>query len=96
MSTTIVSAFGTFTESELDTLKKGLREMSDVMTMQEAQRDTMKELINHLYEELKIPKKLIRKMATTYHKRNYSEVIAEQEEFEALYEGIVKKVEDLV
>lgn len=93
--TTVVTAFGTFTESELSVLKKGLREMSDVMTMQEAQRDTMKELITHLYEELKLPKKLIRKMAKTYHLRNYNEVVAEQEEFEALYEGIVTKSEDI-
>jgi hypothetical protein len=66
-----------------------MKELSDVMTMQEAQRDTLKEIINSVHEELKIPKKIIRKMAKTYHKKNYNEVVAEQEEFELLYEGIV-------
>ena len=89
MTKTVASTFGTFTDAELNTLKKGLKELSDVMPMQEAQRDTLKEIINSVHDELKIPKKIIRKMAKTYHKSNYSEVVAEQEEFELLYEGII-------
>lgn len=89
MTKSVASTFGTFTDEELKVLKKGLSEISDVMTMREAQSDTLKEIVNHLYEELKIPKKLIKKMANTYHKRNYNEVVAEQEEFELLYEGII-------
>jgi hypothetical protein len=89
MTKTVASTFGTFTEEELRVLKTGMKELSDVMTMQEAQRDTLKEIINSVHEELKIPKKIIRKMAKTYHKKNYNEVVAEQEEFELLYEGIV-------
>lgn len=91
MTKTVASTFGTFTDAELAILKKGLKELSDVMTMQEAQRDTLKEIINSVYDELKIPKKIIRKMAKTYHKSNYSEVVAEQEEFELLYEGIISE-----
>lgn len=88
MTKTVASTFGTFTDEELQTLKKGLKELSDVMTMMESQREVMKDIINSVYDELKIPKKIIRKMAVTYHKKNYSEVVAEQEEFELLYEGI--------
>lgn len=88
MSKTVISTFGTFTDEELNTLKKGLREYSDVLTMMESQREVIKEIINALYDELKIPKKLIRKMGVTYHKKNFSEVSAENEEFELLYEGI--------
>lgn len=93
MTTTVASAFGTFTDDELKKLKKGLSELSDVMTMKQAQNDTMKEIIAALNEELNIPKKLIRKMAVVYHKSNYSEVVAEQEEFELLFEGILAKQE---
>jgi putative protein kinase ArgK-like GTPase of G3E family len=89
MSKTVVSSFGTFTTDELDTLKKGMRELSDVYTMQEAQRDTVKSIIDELYQELKIPKKLIRKISKTYHKQNFSEVVAEQQELELFFEGIV-------
>lgn len=89
-NTTIVSTFGTFSEQEINKLKKSLREMSDVFSMQEAQRETLKEIMNDAYEELKIPKKILRKLAKTYHKRNYSEIVVENEEFELLYTGVVE------
>lgn len=88
MGNTVASTFGTFTEQELEKLKKGIREMSDVMTMMEAQRETMKNIIDDVYDELKIPKKIIRKIAKTYHKQNFSEQRTENEEFELFYEGI--------
>jgi hypothetical protein len=94
MAKTVVSAFGTFTDEELNTLKKGLREFSDVMTMMESQREVIKDILGTLYDELKIPKKLIRKMAVTYHKKNFSEVTAENEEFEALYEGVISQSQE--
>jgi len=94
MSKTVVSAFGTFTNEELNILKKGIREYSDVLTMMESQKELMKDIIGNLYEELKIPKKLIRKMAVTYHKKNFSEVTAENEEFEALYEGVISQSQE--
>ena len=95
MTTTVASTFGTFTEEQLRILKNGMKEMSDVFTMQESQREVIKDILGNLHEELKIPKKLIRKMAKTYHKRNFEEVVAEQEEFELLYEGIVTKSKDV-
>jgi len=91
MSKTVVSNFGTFTDKEIDILKKGIKEMSDVFTMQESQKEILKDIINNMYEELKIPKRMIRKMAKTYHDRNYSEVVAENEEFSLLYEGVIEE-----
>jgi hypothetical protein len=91
MSKTVASTFGTFTQQELDVLKKGLKELSDVMSMMDSQREVLKDIINSVHDELKIPKKIIRKMGVTYHKKNYNEVVAEQEEFELLYEGIVQE-----
>lgn len=89
MSKTVVSNFGTFTDKELETLKKGVKELSDVYTMQEAQRETAKSIIDELYEELKLPKKLIRKISKVFHKQNFSQVVAENQEFELFVEGIV-------
>lgn len=91
---TVASTFGTFTNEELKVLKNGMRELSDVFTMQESQREVVRDILNSLHEELKIPKKIIRKMAKTYHKSNYSEVLAEQEEFELLYSGIIDESSD--
>lgn len=94
MSTTVVSSFGTFTDEELNTLKNALREYSDVMTMMESQKEVMKDIVNSLYDELKIPKKIIRKMAVVYHKKNFSEVTVENQEFELLYEGVISKTKE--
>ncbi len=94
MSTTVVSSFGTFTDEELNTLKNGLREYSDVLTMMDSQKEVAKDIINSLYDELKIPKKIIRKMGNVYHKKNFSEVTVENQEFELLYEGIISKTKE--
>lgn len=90
MSNVVASTFGNFTEEELKVLKNGIKELSDVYTMMEAQKDTEKSIIDAVYEELKIPKSLIRKVAKAYHKRNYDAVVAENEEFQLFYEGVVK------
>lgn len=89
MSKTIVSAFGTLDENQISTLKKGLSEISDVMTMMDASKDTIKEIYKHLHEELSIPKGILRKMAVTYHKRNFDQVSSENSEFESLYESVI-------
>lgn len=86
--TTVSTIFGTFSEEEMKKLRNGLSEISDVMTMMEAQRDTQKELINTLFDDLKIPKKIIRRLAKTYHKKNFVEESTINTEFEALYEGV--------
>lgn len=91
MSKTVVSTFGTFTDQELEVLKKGIAEISDIFTMQEAQRDALKEAIDHVYEELKIPKRIIRKIAKTYHKKDFQTVSTENEDFELLYVGVMEE-----
>lgn len=87
----VASTFGTFTEEQLKILKNGIKELSDVYTMMEAQKDTEKAIIESVYDELKIPKKIIKKVARAYHKRNYASVVAEQEEFQLFYEGVVSE-----
>lgn len=90
MSTkTIASSFGNLTDKEIEKIKNSLKECSTVFTLMEAQRDTLKNIINDLHEEVKIPKKIIRMLAQTYHKQNFSEVVAEQEEFELIFDGVV-------
>lgn len=87
----VASTFGNFTEEQLKVLKNGIKELSDVYTMMEAQKDTEKSIIDSVYEELNIPKKIIKKVARAYHKRNYASVVAEQEEFQLFYEGIASE-----
>lgn len=67
-----------------------LKEISNALTRAEAERDFIKEAIKIASEEHQIDKKILRKMASVYHKQNFDTVQGESEEFVALYETIVK------
>jgi hypothetical protein len=43
-----------------------------------------------MQDEHEIPKKLSRKLAKVYHKRNYEEEVAEQSDFQTIYENVAK------
>jgi UV DNA damage repair endonuclease len=60
------------------------------MSRVEGERSFSKEAIADICEQLKIPKKLVAKMAKVYHKQNYDEEVAVHEQFETLYETVVK------
>lgn len=91
MSKSVVSAFGTFDEKQLKLLKDSLSNLCDIYTMMDAQKDAAKEVIDNVFEELKIPKSLVRKMAKTYYKANFYSVVSENEEFETLYNEAVNE-----
>ena len=65
-----------------------MNEMSSSMLRGEAEKELQKNIINDLFDELKIPKKVLSKMARVYHKQNFAEEKATHEEFEELYHTI--------
>lgn len=70
-------------------VKKMLDEISASYTRIAAEKDLIKETIADLSKQYEIPKKILAKMAKTYHKQSF---YAEQEEhgdFEELYENVV-------
>ena len=67
-----------------------LQEVSNSLTRVEAERDLIKEILQKMQDECEIPKKLGRKLARTYHKRNYEEEVAEQSDFQTIYENVAK------
>jgi hypothetical protein len=67
-----------------------LQEISNSLTRVEAERDHIKDVLQKLQDECEIPKKLGRKLARTYHKRNYEEEVAEQSDFQSIYENVAK------
>jgi Transcriptional regulator DsbA len=67
-----------------------LQEISNSLTRIEAERDLIKEILQKMQDECEIPKKLGRKLAKTYHKRNYEEEVAEQADFQTIYENVAK------
>lgn len=67
-----------------------LQEISNSLTRIEAERDLVKEILQRMQEECEIPKKLGRKLAKVYHKRNFEEEVAQQNDFVDIYEKVAK------
>ena len=67
-----------------------LQEISNSLTRVEAERDLIKEILQKMQDECEIPKKLGSKLAKVYHKRNYEEEVAEQSDFQTIYENVAK------
>ena len=67
-----------------------LQEISNSLTRIEAEHDLIKEILEKMQDECELPKKLSRKLAKVYHKRNYEEEIAEQSDFQTVYESVAK------
>lgn len=72
-------------------IKKMLGEISGSMTRMEAERDLIRETIKEMSQQFQLPKKTLSRMAKVYHKQNYTQEVAEHEEFEDLYETIVQE-----
>ena len=67
-----------------------LPECSAPMTRIDGEKDYIKESVNDICKNLQLPKRLLNRMVKVYHKQNYDEEVATHEQFETLYETIVK------
>lgn len=76
--------------TDREKLFKILKECSDSMTRIAAEKDLIKETVKDICEELQLPKRLVNRMVKVYHKQNYDEEVATHEQFETLYETVVK------
>jgi hypothetical protein len=76
--------------ADREKLFKVLQECSGSMTRMEGEKDYIKESVAAIAKDLQLPKKLVAKMVKVYHKQNYDEEVATHEQFEQLYETIVK------
>jgi hypothetical protein len=77
-------------EPDRDKLFKIIKECSDSMTRMDAEKDYVREAITDTSKSMQLPKKLVAKLVKVYHKQNFDEEVAVQEQFETLYETIVK------
>lgn len=67
-----------------------LKDCSASKTRIEGERDLIKEAVSDISKELNLPKKIINRMVKVYHKQNFDEEVAVQDQFETLYQNIVK------
>ena len=80
------------TEADRKKFMDAVQEISNSMLRVEAERDLIREIVKDKSDEFKISKKVINKIAKTYHKQNRTQVEAEHEEFLEIYdEATVKK-----
>jgi len=77
-------------ETDRKKLLDAIRECSNSMTRIESEKDLIKEAVKTVCEDLKLPKRLVNRLVKVYHKQNYDEEVATHEQFEQLYETIVK------
>lgn len=86
----------TLSAPERDKLKQCLVEITNVLARVDAEKDHQKEITARIKEEFGIKPAQANKLARVMYKHNYSDLQAEQEDFEYLYETLVegKKAED--
>jgi len=70
-------------------LKGAMNELDAAMTRVAAERDFINDTITDLSSTLEIPKAVIRKAATAYHKRDLTNLELELDDIKALYESVV-------
>lgn len=76
------------TPAETQRLFNALKQISDAMTRQEAERDLIKNIKKDLREEFDFKVKVLNRLAKTFHKQNFDEEEEIHKEFEALYESV--------
>ena len=76
--------------ADREKLFKVIQECSNSMTRAEGEKDFVKESIDAIAKDLQLPKKLVARLVKVYHKQNYDEEVATHEQFEQIYETVVK------
>jgi len=71
-------------------LMDGIQSLSDSFLRVEAERDAQKQILEDLFNELGVEKKLVRRIAKVYHKNSFQEEKEASETFEEFYDTVVK------
>lgn len=71
-------------------LFKIVQECSNSLTRIDGEQDYIREAIAETAKQMQLPKKMVAKLVKVYHKQNFDEEVAVHEQFETLYESVVK------
>jgi len=83
-------AINKLSEPDKEKLYKIIKECSDSMARIDGEQDFIRESIAETAKKMELPKKLVSRLVKVYHKQNYDEEVAVHEQFETLYESVVK------
>lgn len=75
--------------ADIKRIKDCIIEISNAMTLIQAQKDFIKEAVELCCEDVEIDKKYLKKMSNIYYKQNLAEILGEIEDLETLYDGIM-------
>jgi len=84
----VTTLYGTFDEKQLRALKGYIDEIILYLQKNDSNNLAIKDILEIGHDELKIPKKVIKRMATTQHKQSLQTEVAEFKELESLIESI--------
>ena len=76
-------------EQDKKTINDAIKEASNSLVRIDAERDLIKNIVEDLNNNFKINKKILSKMIKTYHKQNFQDEVASNDEFETLYQTVV-------
>lgn len=89
----IETVFGTLDDNQSQTLRDGIKEISVHLSRIDIEKEAIKDIVASVFDETKVPKKMINRLARVYHKQIFSEVVVEDNEFQSLYAAIVNPTE---
>jgi len=86
--TKVNTLFGSFDEEQLKKLKGYIDEVVLHMNRNKGNNEAIKDIIDAANDELKLPKKIVKRMAKTQFNNSFQTEVAESKEFEALFESM--------
>jgi hypothetical protein len=96
MNDNVLMGSENFTEDETAKLLDCIKDCSDSLLRISAERKLISERTKEVSKELKIQKKMLNKIIKTHYKRNFDEEVATNEQFETLYESVMKTMRQMV
>lgn len=86
--TKVNTLFGSFDDDQLKKLKGYVDEAVLHMNRNAANNEAIKDIVDAANDELKVPKKILKRMAKTQFKNSFQTEVAESKEFESLFESM--------
>jgi hypothetical protein len=87
---TVQTLFGSLDETQLKALKGAIEEINVSMQQIEFKNNEIKDIVDATFDSLKVPKKIIKRMAKVYYNQSIQTEIDEFKDFEALFEAITE------
>jgi hypothetical protein len=76
-------------EADRKAIRDAIREASDCLVRIDGEKEQIKAIVEVLKEKHQLPKGYINRMIREYHKSSYDKSVAEQSDFEELYEAVI-------